>query len=177
MRQELRLAGSGGQGVILASIILAEAAVEANQFACQSQSYGPEARGGACKAETVIDNIAIDYPKVIMPTFVLALTQKAAEAYTNNLADDAIVVLDSRIETPLSCSKYKTYKLPILDTAENVIGKALVANIIAVGAINNILHICSNEELFEVVKRRIPKGTEELNLKALNAGSSMNLGE
>ena len=74
-RMELRLAGSGGQGVILASIILAEAAVNAGKFACQTQSYGPEARGGSCKAEAIVSDTKISYPEVSDPVFVMALTQ------------------------------------------------------------------------------------------------------
>ncbi len=174
---ELRLAGSGGQGVILASIILAEAAINADRYACQSQSYGPEARGGACKAETIISDQQISYPKIIVPGFLMALTQKAADKYAVNLQDDAIVVLDSRLEVPESARRYKVYQLPILDTAEYEVGKALTANIVAVGVINRILNICSPEQLSEAVLKRIPKGSEEMNMKALQAGMNMDLGE
>ena len=175
-RIEIRLAGTGGQGVILASIILAEAAVNAGRYACQTQSYGPEARGGACKAEAIISDSKISYPEVSDPGFVLVLTRKAAEKYVRNLKDDAIVVVDSRVEIPEEAENYKVYHLPILDTAEYKVGKAVTANIVAVGVINRILGICSYEELVETVRNRIPKGTEEFNLKALKAGNEMNLG-
>ena len=175
-RMEIRLAGTGGQGVILASIILAEAAVNSGRFACQSQSYGPEARGGACKAEAIISDNKISYPEVISPDFVLVLTQKAAEKYVRNLKENTIVVLDSRVEIPEDIGNNRVYHLPILDTAEKEVGKAVTANIVAVGVINRILGICSFEELTETVRNRIPKGTEEFNLKALNAGNNMELG-
>ena len=175
-RTEIRLAGTGGQGVILASIILAEAAVNAGRYACQSQSYGPEARGGACKAEAIISDNKISYPEVSNPGFVLALTQKAADKYVRRLKDDAIVVLDSRVEIPEGAEKYRLYHLPILDTAEYQVGRIITANIVAVGVVNRILGICSFDQLKETVRNRIPKGTEELNFKALNAGNDMELG-
>lgn len=175
-RTEIRLAGTGGQGVILASVILAEAAVNAGKYACQTQSYGPEARGGACKAEAVISEGKISYPEVSDPDFVLALTQKAADKYVKNLKEGSIVVLDSRVRIPQNADKYTIYHLPILDTAEYEIGRSVTANIVAVGVVNRILGICSFEQLTETVRNRIPKGTEEINLKALNAGNMMDLG-
>ena len=175
-RTEIRLAGTGGQGVILASVILAEAAVNAGKYACQTQSYGPEARGGACKAETVISDGKISYPEVSDPDFVLALTQKAADKYVRNLKEGAVVVLDSHVKVPEEAYSHELYHLPILDTAEKEIGRAVTANIVAVGVINRILEICSFQQLTETVRNRIPKGTEEINLKALDAGNTMDLG-
>ena len=117
-RMEIRLAGKGGQGVILASIILAEAAVNAGKYACQTQSYGPEARGGACKAETIISDKKISYPEITIPSFVMALTQNAADKYVRNLPEGTIVVLDSSVTPPQETDKYRLYRLPILHTAE-----------------------------------------------------------
>ena len=174
-RMELRLAGSGGQGVILASIILAEAAVNAGKFACQTQSYGPEARGGSCKAEAIVSDTKISYPEVSDPVFVMALTQDAANKYVMNLREDAIVLLDAGVVPPEGAHKYKLYQLPILETAEHKIGKLMTANIVAVGAINRILGICDFDTLAETVRNRVTRGTEELNLKALSAGNDMML--
>ncbi len=174
-RTEIRLAGAGGQGVILASVILADAAVRAGRYACQTQSYGPEARGGACKAEAVISDEKIAYPEVTDPVFVMALTQKAADKYIRNLRPDAIVVADSRVALPDEAVNYKLYKLPILDTAEKEIGKAVTANMVAAGVINHILGICPIEKLAETVRSRVPKGAEEINVKALMAGNDMKL--
>ncbi|MCI6752686.1 MAG: 2-oxoacid:acceptor oxidoreductase family protein, partial [Selenomonas bovis] len=81
MRKQLRFSGSGGQGVITAAIIFAEAAVAEGKEAVQSQSYGPEARGGASKAEVIIDDAPIYHPHVEVPDLVLAMTQKAADKY------------------------------------------------------------------------------------------------
>ena len=93
-RYEMRFAGSGGQGVILCSIILAEAAFLAGKRVAQSQSYGPEARGGLCRAELVIDEKEITYPKVTQPNFLLALTQASLDKFGANTAEDALILMD-----------------------------------------------------------------------------------
>ena len=97
MRQEIRLSGSGGQGIILAGIVLAEAALYEKMNAVQSQSYGPEARGGASKSEVIISSEAIDYPKVTSPDLVLALTTEAYKKYAKNLPEGTQVVVDSSV--------------------------------------------------------------------------------
>ena len=95
MRKQLRLSGSGGQGVITAAIIFAEAAVEEGKEAVQSQSYGPEARGGASKSEVIIDDGPIFHPHVEVPDLVLAMTQKAADKYYVDLNKEGVLVLDT----------------------------------------------------------------------------------
>ena len=85
MKQELRLSGTGGQGLITAGIILAEAALLDGKLAIQSQSYGPEARGGASKAEVIISDEAIHFPKVTDPNLLLAMSQEAATKYSHDL--------------------------------------------------------------------------------------------
>ena len=165
--QCLRLTGSGGQGVILASVILAEAAVIAGKYTAQSQSYGPEARGGSCKAECIISDNEIGFTKIVHPTFLMALTQKALEQYAVNLPKDALVLIDD------SLSQNKVCALPILRTAKEEVGKAMTANIVAVGVINALLGIVDEEHIKEAVLLHIPKGTEELNQKALLAGERL----
>ena len=173
MKEEIRLAGSGGQGVILASIILADAAVLSGNNAAQSQAYGPEARGGACKAEVVISDEKIRFGKVLKPSFLLALNQKAADTFAKDLPKETIVMLDESINTPEGLKENTVIRLPILETAREKVGKAFTANIVAVGAVNNVLHISDSNTLFEAVKLHIPKGTEEINLKALSEGEKL----
>ncbi|MCL2675782.1 MAG: 2-oxoacid:acceptor oxidoreductase family protein, partial [Firmicutes bacterium] len=96
-KAEIRLTGSGGQGVILASIILAEAAIMADKNAVQSQSYGPEARGGMCKAEVIIDEDNIGFTKVTQPTFLLALTQESLDTYAKSLPKDCLIMADASL--------------------------------------------------------------------------------
>ncbi|MBR2365842.1 MAG: 2-oxoacid:acceptor oxidoreductase family protein [Oscillospiraceae bacterium] len=171
--QELRLAGSGGQGVILASVILADAAVIAGKNAAQSQSYGPEARGGSCKAECIISEESIGFTKVQNPTFLMALTQKSLDQYTVGLPKDCIVLADSSLTLPESIRENTVHTLPILKTAKETVGKAFTANIVAVGAINKLLSLVSDEDLSKAVMLHIPRGTEEINLKALDAGKAL----
>ena len=173
MKEEIRLTGSGGQGVILASVILAEAAVLNGQNAAQSQAYGPEARGGACKAEVVISDETIRFGKVITPSFLLTLNQKAADQYAAGVSPETIIMLDDSLTTPAGLENNRVIRLPIIETAKEKVGRLVTANIVAVGAINNLLKICDNETLFEAVKMHIPRGTEEINLKALSEGEKL----
>ena len=172
-RYEMRFAGSGGQGVILASVILAEAAVIAGFQTVQSQAYGPEARGGVSKAETVVSRDKIWYSKVKRPNFLLALTQASADKYAKELAEDAVVMLDDSLEIPEELDRSRVIVIPILRTAAEKVGKAFTANIVAVGAINKALRLFSDEELMEGVRRHIPAGTEEINKKALAEGAAL----
>ncbi len=172
-KMELRLAGSGGQGVILASVILAEAAVQAGKYTAQSQSYGPEARGGSCKAETLISDEPIGFTKVQAPTFLMALTQKSLDTYTRGLPADCLVLMDDTLTPPEGLAPEKTVRLPILLTAKETVGRLQTANIVAVGCINELLHIVDRESMETAVLMHVPAGTEALNRKALEEGEKL----
>lgn len=165
---ELRLSGSGGQGLILAGIILAEAAILDGKNAVQSQSYGPEARGGASRAEVIISNTDIDYPKVTNPDILLALTEEALKKYMVNLGNDSLIIIDSSIGEPETSAR--VLKVPILETAQNSVGKIIVANIVALGVLTAVTDIVSKDSIEKAVLERVPKGTEDLNRKALYTG-------
>lgn len=169
---EIRLSGTGGQGLILAGIILAESAVLDNKNAVQSQSYGPEARGGASKSEVIISNNEIYYPKVINPDIFLALSQEAFNKYIDGIKKDCVVIADSSIETK-NKNNEKVYSLPIISTAEDKLGKPMVANIIALGTIVGITNIVSKDSLEKAVLSRVPRGTEQLNRNAILEGFSL----
>ncbi|NLM43169.1 MAG: 2-oxoacid:ferredoxin oxidoreductase subunit gamma [Clostridiales bacterium] len=168
---EVRLSGSGGQGLITGGIILAEAAILDGKNAVQTQSYGPEARGGASKAEVIISTEKIDFPKIRDCDIFLSLTQKSFDQYGKNVKDNGIIIVDESIDTK---SENKViYSLPILDTAHNVLGKPMVTNIVALGVIAAITNVVSRNALEEAVLNRVPKGTEDLNKKALEMGYSI----
>lgn len=169
---EIRLSGSGGQGLILAGIILAEAAIEDGKNAVQSQSYGPEARGGASKAEVIISNEEIHYPKVKECDLLLALTQLSCNKYIDTLKKGGTLVIDNSINCP-ERNDINVISIPILDTANNKLMKPLVANIVALGAINCISEIVSDDSLLSAVLGRVPRGTEALNKKALEEGMNL----
>ncbi len=169
-KMELRLAGSGGQGVILASVILAEAAVQSGKYTAQSQSYGPEARGGACKAETLISDAPIGFTKVQQPSFLMALTQKALDTYTRALPEACLVLVDESLSVSEKLSGHRVLCLPILRTAKEMVGRAQTANVLAVGCINALLDITDMETLKKATLLHVPRGTEEINLRALEEG-------
>ncbi len=172
---EIRLSGSGGQGLILGGIILAEAALMDDKNAIQSQSYGPEARGGASKAEVIISDQPIHYPKVQNCDILLALTQKSCDKYIDNLREDGILIIDEGIELNLPQNSYTIHKLPILKTASVDIGKAMVANIVALGCLNQIAQVVSDESLKTAIRNRVPSGTEDFNENAFEVGKKISL--
>lgn len=169
MRKQLRLSGSGGQGVITAAIILAEAAVMEGKEAVQSQSYGPEARGGASKAEVIIDEGKIFHPHVLVPDLVLAMTQKAADKYYQDLNPKGLLVLDDSLvpETP---DFPQVVRIPITKLAIEEVGKPLFANIVALGALVHLTGIVSFDTIKKSVAGRVPPHTVEQNMKALQVG-------
>lgn len=169
-QKEIRLSGSGGQGLILGGIILAEAAILDGNNAIQSQSYGPEARGGASKAEVIISDDIIDYPKVDKADLLLALTDVAYKKYIKTIKDDGILVVDSSVSIDSENKSYKILQVPILDTAFEKIGKGMVANIVALGVIRQLTGVVTADSLEQAVLKRVPRGTEELNKTALKEG-------
>ena len=173
-RYEVRLSGAGGQGLVLGGVILAEAAaLYERRNAVQTQSYGPEARGGASKSEVIISSEEIDYPKATRIDMLLCLTQEACDKYVHDLKDDGILIADSRMVTELPKGKYKVHHLPIIDTAKEKVGKVFVANIVALGVIARLLDSVSLESVEKAVLKRVPKGTEDLNRRALQMGHDL----
>ncbi len=169
-RWEIRLSGSGGQGMILAGIILASAATKEGKNAIQNQSYGPEARGGASRAEVIISNDEIDYPEVTAPNFLLALTEESFKKYTQDIPSDCIVLTDNRIRADVDSVNAKVYSIPILDTAEKELNRRIVANMVALGATICFTEAVSVDTMKEAIKSFVPKGTEEVNIQAFDKG-------
>ncbi|MDH7490630.1 MAG: 2-oxoacid:acceptor oxidoreductase family protein [Anaerolineae bacterium] len=168
-RYEIRLAGEGGQGLILAGLILAEAAaVYDGKNAVQTQSYGPEARGGASKAEVVISDGVIDYPKVIAADLLLCMSQEACSKYVYGMKKNGILIVDSVHVDRVPTSR--AYMIPITKIAEEATGRRITANIVALGLIVGLTGVVSRKAIEAAVRARAPKGTEALNLKALEAG-------
>ncbi|RMG60345.1 MAG: 2-oxoacid:ferredoxin oxidoreductase subunit gamma [Deltaproteobacteria bacterium] len=173
-RYEIRFSGSGGQGLILAGVIFAEAAaIYEGINAVQSQSYGPEARGGASKSEVIISDETINYPKATNIDLLLALTQESCNKYYKDLKEGGILLVDEDFVTEIPEGNYRVIKLPIIRAAQEKVGKAFVANIVAIGAITAIVGKVSYESVEKAVLSRVPKGTEELNKLALQIGYEM----
>lgn len=168
-RFEIRLAGSGGQGLILAGLILAEAvAIYDGKNAIQTQSYGPEARGGASKSEVIVSDGEIDYPKVMAADALLALSQEACDQYFYDLKPEGLLVVDSGFVERVPSSR--AIEVPITQIAQEVTGRTITANIVGLSLLAGLTGIVSRESLEKAVAARAPKGTTEMNLNAVAAG-------
>lgn len=170
-RFDIRLSGSGGQGLILMGIILAEAiGVYDGKYVAQTQSYGPEARGGSSKAEVVVSDQEIDYPKALKLDLLLAMNQKSCDDYYMDLKPKGILVVDSTFVNQVPIPR--AYQIPFTRIARDKFKREMVANIIALGAISKLTPIVSARAIEAAVLARVPKGTEKLNRDALRAGIS-----
>lgn len=166
-RFEMRLSGSGGQGMILAAVIMSEA-VGHNRNVVQSQSYGPEARGGASKADVVISTNEIFYPKAMNLDLLLAMTQEALDSYYGGLKEGGTLVVDTTLITDFPTEDY--FGLPFTRLAREEAGHIMVANVIALATIAEITGIVTRDELTKAVLKRAPRGTEEKNERAIKIG-------
>ena len=168
-RTEIRLAGEGGQGMILAGIMLAEAAaIYDGKQVTQTQSYGPEARGGASRAEVVISEGEIDHPEVLIPNVVVVLSQEAYNKFAKDLPADCVLVVD---EDRVQCEPgVNVVRVPVMQLAREATGRGITANIVALGILVGLTEVVSREAIEKAVAARAPKGTLEMNQKALEAG-------
>ncbi len=171
-RREVRLVGTGGQGQILAAIILAEAAaIHEGMNAVQTQSYGPESRGGASKAEVVISESEIDYPHVVEPDVLLTMSQEGFDVYGQDLREGGVRIVDTTwVNEPGEVAGVTTYALPITSIARQELGRQIVANVVALGVMAGLTGIVSADSLRKAVANRVPEGTEEINEEALAVG-------
>jgi 2-oxoglutarate ferredoxin oxidoreductase subunit gamma len=168
-RFEMRLSGSGGQGMILASVIFAEAIGKSDQRnVVQTQSYGPEARGGASKSDVVISANEIYYPKAMQLDLLLCMTQESMDKYYTDLRRGGTLVVDTTLVTEVPTEKY--YGLPFTQLAREDAGHVMVANVIALAAIAELTGLVSRDALTGAVLNRAPRGTEEKNKKAIEIG-------
>ncbi len=168
-RYEIRLSGSGGQGLILMGIILAEAiGIYDGKYVAQTQSYGPEARGGSSKSEVIVSDEEIDYPKAMKLDLLLAMNQKSCDEFYPDLKPDGLLIVDSTFVTQLPTPK--AFQVPFTRIARETFRREVVANIIALGALSQLSPIVSAKAVESAVLARVPKGTEKLNRDALKAG-------
>jgi len=168
-RYEIRLSGSGGQGLILMGIILAEAmGIYDGKFVAQTQSYGPEARGGSSKSEVIVSDEEIDYPEAMQLDLLLAMNQKSCDEFYPDLKPEGLLIIDSTFVTQVPTSK--AFQIPFTRIAREKFKREVVANIIALGALTQLSPIISSKAVESAVLARVPKGTEKLNRDALKAG-------
>jgi 2-oxoglutarate ferredoxin oxidoreductase subunit gamma len=171
MRTEVRLAGFGGQGIIRAGLMLAMAAsIHSDKNAVQTQSYGPESRGGSCKSEVVISDEEIDYPKVVEPDVLVVMSQEAFNTYATTLKANGTLLIDSDMVPRRELEgNVHVFMVPSTKMAEEL-GKTIVANVVMLGALVAITGITTADAFKNSLLSNIPKGTEKLNLTAFEKG-------
>jgi 2-oxoglutarate ferredoxin oxidoreductase subunit gamma len=169
MRREIRFSGFGGQGIILSVVILGRAAALYDEkYAVQTQVYGPEARGGASMGQVIIDDEPILFPEVTDPDIFVIMSQQGFEKYGVQAAKDAIMLVDSGlVHSRPDC---KACEIPATAEAKTTCGREIVANIVMLGALVASTGIVSRAAIEKAVLDSVPKGTEELNVKALKRG-------
>ena len=172
MRHEIRFSGFGGQGIILAAVILGRAAaLYDGKYAVQTQVYGPEARGGASMSAVVIDDEPILYPEVSVPDTYVIMSQEGFERYGAKAPKSAVMLIDSdMVEGRPACT---FHEVPATSEARNTLGKVIVANIVMLGALVTATGIVSEAAIEKAVLDSVPKGTEKLNLSALRRGMEL----
>lgn len=171
-RREVRFAGFGGQGVVLSGVVLGSAAsVFGGKHASQTQSYGPEARGGACQSEVVISDERVDYPMAEDLQTLVAMSQEALDRYVGDLKAGGTLIIDADLVRRLPTDgAYQLHQIPATTVADKELGRRIVANMVMLGAVVAITEAVTMAELEQAVATMVPPGTEELNLNAIRRG-------
>jgi len=171
MDKRIVFSGSGGQGVITAAIILAEAAaLYENLNAVQTQSYGPEARGGATRADVIISEAPIHHPKVINPHILICLTQVAYNKYAGIVRPGGLMLTDRKFVKIDYNVDARQVELEMYRTVMEKIGKPIVFNICMLGALIELTGLVQPDSIMKVLKKKIPPDFMTMNQKALEEG-------
>ena len=174
MRTEIRIAGTGGMGVVLAGVIVGEAAVvHGGLNAVQSQSYGSEARGTAAKSEIIVSDKSIRYPKVRKADYSVLMSQKALEMYLKDAREDGVLIVDpDLVRVDDIEGAYEVVKVPAMKIADNL-GLRLISNMVMLGALVKKSGLFDLEVLEKAVADVVPEKTLDLNLQAIRAGADL----
>jgi len=171
MRNEIRFAGFGGQGVVLAGVLLGTSAVlHDGKHAVQTQSYGAAARGGAARSDVIVSDEEIVYPQVTAPDIMVAFTSEAFRKYCDELSPGALLIIDSDLVELPEDVDFDVHDIPATTIAVNELGKSIVANMIMLGYLVGLTAVVTVDAVEKAIRDSVPKGTEELNLNAFNIG-------
>lgn len=168
--KEIRLSGSGGQGLITAGIILAKAAVLDNYNVTQTQSYGPESRGGASRADVIIGNTKFYFPEATNFDYLIALTQESYDKYTKNIKEAATLIVDTTNVKNTTILNAKSYELPLSKITNQKLGTILPTNIVALAFLVKVTKIVTQVSLKKAVCESMKKEYIDLNKKAIRLG-------
>ena len=169
---EMRFGGTGGQGMMLMGDVLSQVAgILENNEVVLLKSYGPEARGGACRSELIIDREAINYPALTRPDFVLAMSQLACNSYTADMnKETGILLVDSELVPEVPTDIKHVYRIPFTKIAKEEVGKVITANVVALGAISILSSCGSTDAVKTAVLEHFPEKLHAINIKAFEAG-------
>jgi 2-oxoglutarate ferredoxin oxidoreductase subunit gamma len=174
---EVRFGGSGGQGVILMGVILAVAATRDRRHVVQTQSYGPEARGGYSRSDVIIARHAVDYPQLIGLDLLVALSGEAALRYQGLVRREGIFIFDASVVQEPPDLAADSFGIPFTELALKETGRAQTANILTLGAVVGLTGVVSPESLEKAVLSMVPKGSEEMNRRAMCVGLGLSAEE
>ena len=168
---EVRIAGMGGQGIIMAAVMIGRAAsIFGGKNVTLTQSYGPESRGGACKAEVIVSDERVDYPKVRHPNLIAIMSEEAYQKNISNSNSAATVVIDpDMVQEDRSYEHARVFRVPAARIAEGL-GKRIVANMVIVGAIVALTNLVDVAAVEKAIAKYTPRGTEKLNVEAFRRG-------
>ena len=172
---EIRIGGSGGQGVVLAAQILGKAAVFDGRNVLQTQAYGAEARGSLAKSEVIISDNKIGFPAVRRSDILVAMSQEALNVLLKDLKETGILILDGASVKIQPETRAKVYSLPLTETAKKELGEAFYANMVMLGALTQITSIVNEESMEKAIRENVSKETIETNLKAFRKGLDLTL--
>ena len=171
-RIEIRLGGTGGQGLVLSGKMLADALAAEGKHVAQSQTYEPTSRGGYCNADLVVSDAAVDFPIATALDQLVLLDRLAIKPSWHLLKPNALVIADTRLCPELPVGDYRRYHLPLSRTALEL-GSERVTNIVALGALLALSDICDRKRIEQAVRAQTPRGFLDLNMDALAAGYSI----
>lgn len=167
-----RFSGFGGQGVMLAGVVMGMAAILDGNCAAHTQSYGPEARGGAARSDLVISREEIDSLLVSKPNIIVALSQEAYDKYAKGKDYDFVFIDTSIVQTDIAPSA-RNVMVPMTKLAYEKLGSRLAANMLMLGVVNGVTKVVSARSLKEAVKRSVPEATLVINTDAVDLGLSL----
>jgi 2-oxoglutarate ferredoxin oxidoreductase subunit gamma len=169
-RTEIRVAGFGGQGVILCAMIIGKAAsIYGGRHATLVQSFGPEARGSACSAQVTVDDHLVDYPYVKQPDILIVMSPDAYKQFGTGVKPGGLMLYESDLITSVSAGDVRAYGVPATRFAEEL-GRRMIMNIVMVGFFTGVTGLIDSIAVEKAVRDSVPKGTEDLNLKAFQKG-------
>lgn len=170
-RTEIRIAGFGGQGVVLAGVLIGTAAaVSDGRRAVQTQSYGAAARGGGARSEVVVSDEPIGYPRVTHPDIMVAMSEEAMQKYGADMRPGALLFTDSDLVKNVARSDVRRVEAPVSNLATQELGRTIVANLVMLGLLVAKTGIVSVEGMEAAIRANVPPKTIDLNLKAFRKG-------